>query len=72
MIALENVPPYPGLFGVEVAFLREIEAQAAWLAACEYRGAWVLEMCSPGDLQPSANRLHSLRRQFQKFKASYL
>ncbi|MEC0328502.1 hypothetical protein P4H42_02535 [Paenibacillus macerans] len=45
---------------------------ADWLAACDYRGAWVLEMRSPGDLQPSADRLHSLRRQFQKFNASYL
>ncbi|MEK3872614.1 hypothetical protein NYE76_22305 [Paenibacillus sp. FSL M7-0831] len=45
---------------------------AVWLAACEYRGAWVLEMRRPGGLLPSAERLHSLRRQFQKFNASYL
>ncbi len=126
VIALENVPPYPGLYGVEVAFLREIvdkldsprvgivfdaghahmtgggrcllmlqqatprlvalhlsdnagqadehlalgagtvplEAMVAWLAACEYRGSWVLEMRSPEAVQPSADRLHSLRRQF--------
>ncbi|TYA14534.1 sugar phosphate isomerase/epimerase [Paenibacillus faecis] len=126
VIALENVPPYPGLLGVEVSFLRAIadeidsprvglvfdcghahmtgsgrcllmlqqamsrlvalhlsdntgqaddhlglgggtvpiEAMVAWLVACGYRGAWVLEMRKPEDLQPSADRLQSLTRQF--------
>lgn len=126
VIALENVPPYPGLLGVEVSFLRAIademdsprvglvfdcghahmtgsgrcllmlqqamsrlvalhlsdnagqaddhlglgggtvpiEAMVAWLVACGYRGSWVLEMRKPEDLQPSADRLQSLTRQF--------
>ncbi|MCA1295392.1 sugar phosphate isomerase/epimerase [Paenibacillus sp. alder61] len=126
VIALENVPPYPGLLGVEVSFLWAIadeidsprvglvfdcghahmtgsgrcllmlqqamsrlvalhlsdntgqaddhlglgggtvpiEAMVAWLAACGYRGSWVLEMRKPEDLQPSADRLQSLTRQF--------
>ncbi|WP_334073151.1 MULTISPECIES: sugar phosphate isomerase/epimerase family protein [Paenibacillus] len=126
VIALENVPPYPGLLGAEVPFLRAIadeldsprvglvfdcghahmtgsgrcllmlqqamprlvalhfsdnageaddhlglgggtvpvEAMAAWLVACGYRGSWVLEMRKPEDLLPSADRLISLTRQF--------
>ncbi|MBY9082232.1 sugar phosphate isomerase/epimerase [Paenibacillus sp. HN-1] len=126
MIALENVPPYPGLLGVEPAFLHDIiqevgssrlgivfdaghahmtgngqcllklqqamprivalhlsdnrgeadehlglgggtvplEAMIACLAASGYSGKWVLELRKAEDLEGSAARLASLRRQY--------
>ncbi|MNB79116.1 endonuclease IV [compost metagenome] len=126
VIALENVPPYPGLFGVEPDFLLDIirevgssrigivfdaghahmtgngqcliklqqaiprmvalhlsdnrgeadehlglgggtvplEAMIAQLSASGYAGEWVLELRKAEDLESSAARLASLRRQF--------
>ncbi|WP_267919292.1 sugar phosphate isomerase/epimerase family protein [Paenibacillus sonchi] len=127
VIALENVPPYPGLLGTEVTELLELagrvdssriglvfdsghalmagkercllmmqqamprlvalhlsdnaaeqdehlglgqgkvplEAMLAGLTAGGFKGAWVLELRHPGDLLPSAARLHHLRKQYQ-------
>ncbi|SDM04739.1 sugar phosphate isomerase/epimerase family protein [Paenibacillus jilunlii] len=127
VIALENVPPYPGLLGTEVTELLELaarvnssriglvfdsghalmagrercllmlqqamprlvalhlsdnaaeqdehlglgqgkvplEAMLAGLAAGGFNGAWVLELRHPGDLLPSAAKLHHLRKQYQ-------
>ncbi len=127
VIALENVPPYPGLLGTEVTELLELaarvnssriglvfdsghalmagrdrcllmlqqamprlvalhlsdnaaeqdehlglgqgklplEAMLAGLAAGGFNGAWVLELRYPGDLLPSAAKLHHLRKQYQ-------
>ncbi|MBT2292860.1 sugar phosphate isomerase/epimerase [Paenibacillus albidus] len=122
-LALENVPPLPGLLGTEITFLLDVaeqvasdrvglvfdtghahmtgtgrcllmmqqamprvvalhlsdnggredehkalgtgsvplEALVAWLSACNYGGAWVLEMRRPEDLLPSAGKLQRLR-----------
>ncbi|ASA20021.1 hypothetical protein B9T62_03935 [Paenibacillus donghaensis] len=42
-----------------------LESMVAWLAAGGFCGAWVLELRHPGDLLPSAAKLHHLRQQYQ-------